>query len=295
MNFMQLGIWLHHSKDPELIVTRRVTEYLSSRRVECYARTDQHCAGLDGVRALESEAFFTGLDALIVLGGDGSMLAAAREGARYGVPMLGINLGHRGFMTECEPDELEPALDALVEGRFQVENRMMLRATLTDSQGCALWQVDALNDVVLCNRAPVQLIHAAASIEACLLERYACDAMIVSSPTGSTAYSMAAGGPIINPQMPCMVLTPVCASSLTARPMVLAEDDRLTLTLTDPSQEGLAAADGQNRFPVAFGQRLLIEKSPYTTGLIRIFPHNFYQVLRDKRDEWAKDQYLKRG
>lgn len=77
--------------------------------------------------------------------------------------------------------------------------------------------------------------------------------------------------------------------------MVLAEDDRLTLTLTDSSQEGLAVADGQNRFPMNPGQRLLIEKSPYTTGLIRIFPHNFYQVLRDKRDEWARDQYLKRG
>ena len=292
---MQLGIWLHDSKDPELTVSRQVTEYLAERQVACFARADQHCAALAGVCALPPDAFFTGLDALVVLGGDGSMLAAAREGARYGVPMLGVNLGHRGFMTECEPGELQPALEALVDGRFRVERRMMLRATLKDPEGGALWQVDALNDVVLCNRAPVQLIHAAASIEACLLERYACDAMIVSSPPGSTAYSMAAGGPIINPQMPCMVLTPVCASSLTARPMVLAEGDRLTLTLTDPAQAGLAVADGQNRFPMDPGQQLLIEKSPYTTGLIRIFPHNFYQVLRDKRDEWARDEYLKRG
>lgn len=292
---MQLGIWLHDSKDPELTVSRQVIEYLTGRQVDCFARADQHCAGLAGVRALKPDAFFARLDALIVLGGDGSMLAAAREGARFGVPMLGVNLGHRGFMTECEPGQLRPALEALVEGRFRVENRMMLRAILMGLDSRALWQVDALNDVVLCNRAPVQLIHASASIETCLLERYACDAMIVSSPTGSTAYSMAAGGPIINPQMPCMVLTPVCASSLTARPMVLAEDDRLTLTLTDSSQEGLAVADGQNRFPMNPGQRLLIEKSPYTTGLIRIFPHNFYQVLRDKRDEWARDQYLKRG
>ncbi len=292
---MQLGIWLHDSKDPELNVSRQVTEYLFNRHVQCYARADQHCAGLDGVQALHPDGFFQKLDALIVLGGDGSMLAAAREGARYGVPMLGINLGHRGFMTECEPGEMIQALDALVEGRFRIEQRMMLRACVLGAEDAVCWQVDALNDVVLCNRVPVQLIRAAASIEACLLERYACDAMIVSSPTGSTAYSMAAGGPIINPQMPCMVLTPVCASSLTARPMVLAEDDRLTLTLTDPTQEGLVVADGQNRFPVSHGQRLLIEKSPYVTGLIRIFPHNFYQVLRDKRDEWARDQYLKRG
>jgi len=292
---MQLGIWLYDSKDPDLAVTRQVTDGLERRGATCLVQNGQHADILSNVKAVDADTFYSAIDALIVLGGDGSMLAAARECAPQKMPMLGINLGHCGFMTECEPGEIDQALDALTKGNFKIEQRMMLRSSILDTEGHVLWQMDALNDITICNAVPVQLIRAAAYIEDCLLERYACDAMIVSSPTGSTAYSMAAGGPIINPQMPCMVLTPVCASTLTARPMVLAEYDRLTLELTDPNVSGLIVADGQTRYPLQYGQRVMIEKSPNTTGLIRIFNRNFYQVFREKRDEWAKDQYLMRG
>ena len=268
---MQFGIWLYDSKDHDLKVTRQVADALECRGVTCLAQEGQHAAALANVQAVDAEAFYRSIDALIVLGGDGSMLAAARECAPKKVPMLGINLGHCDFMTECEPGEIEEALTALTQGQYRTEERMMLRASIFDEKGETLWQTDALNDITICNAVPVQLIRAAAHIGDCLLERYACDAMIVSSPTGSTAYSMAAGGPIINPQMPCMVLTPVCASTLTSRPMVLAENDRLTLELTDPHLEGLVVADGQTRYPLQYGQRVQVEKSPNTTALIRVF------------------------
>lgn len=289
---MQLGIWLHSSKDPDLRVTASVVRRSTQLGVPCLVPQEQHSSHMPGVRPVSDERFFQEIDFLVVLGGDGSMLSAARNSARYAVPMLGVNLGHRGFMTECEPDQVDEALEALVDGKYAVDERMMLQGTLFNAAGRVLWQGDALNDIVLSNRTAVQLIKVETSIGDCLLEKTACDAMIVSSPTGSTAYSMAAGGPIVHPQMQCMVLAPVCPSTLTVRPMILSGEDQLTLRIYEPEQQGMVVADGQNRADMSSEDRLIIQHSPYSAKLIRIYPRSFYQVLRDKRADWAKDQYM---
>ncbi len=292
---VRFGIWVYEEKDPDLREARRAVSFLREKGNECIAFQGQHSDRIEGITVRDRMSFFQGLDVLIVLGGDGSMLAAAREGASYHVPMLGINLGHYGFMTECRPEAMEKALTALMERRYAVDRRMMLRAKILEEDGTCLWQVDALNDVVLCNVQPVQIIHASASIGDTVLESYACDSMIVASPTGSTAYSMTAGGPVVHPEMPCFVLTPVCALSLTTRPMILPATEQLTIRLTRTRMEGLAAADGQNRFPLKYGQILTVEQSPFKTDLIRIDDYNFYRVLGEKRKEWARNDCLERG
>lgn len=221
------------------------------------------------------------VEAAVVLGGDGTLLSAAKPLASCGKPLLGINLGHLGFLSEVEIGEAEEALARLLRGEYSVENRMMLEATVV-RQGRPSERYHALNDVVV-NRGTVARIitlEAVAGDER--IERFRGDGLIVATPTGSTAYSLAAGGPILAPQLEAILLTPICPHTLYARSLVLRPDARLRIRVLASSEEVALTVDGQAGEALSAGDELAIQRSPLVTRLIRLRPPGFFRVVHTR-------------
>lgn len=223
----------------------------------------------------------TGVEAAVVLGGDGTILSAAKSLAPAGVPLLGINLGHLGFLSEVELSEAEEALDRLIRGEFTVEPRMMLEASVT-RQGLVEQRLHALNDVVINRgtRARIITLEAVAGDER--IERFRGDGLIVATPTGSTAYSLAAGGPILAPEVEAILLTPICPHTLYARSLVIRPDDRLKIRVLASSEEVALTVDGQIGQGLSAGDEVTIQRSPLVTRLIRLKPPGFFRVVRTR-------------
>ncbi len=220
-------------------------------------------------------------DLLIVLGGDGTLLSVARLVGDLGVPILGVNLGGLGFLTATTQQELFPTLDALFRGEMLVEDRMMLAAEVL-RQGERLSGYVALNDVVITKSAMSRIITLAVSVEGQDATGYRADGLIISTPTGSTAYCLSAGGPIVYPTMDAVVLTPICSHTLTNRPLVLPADRRIAVTLMTGQQEVMLTLDGQ--VGVALKERDIVEvrRAASRIRLVRDPQRHFFSVLRAK-------------
>ncbi|MFO7173731.1 MAG: NAD(+)/NADH kinase [Bacillota bacterium] len=222
-------------------------------------------------------------DLVIVFGGDGTLLQAAKAVATLGLPVLGVNTGHLGFLTEVEESELWPALDEILAGRWQVEERMMLRARVI-RDGAEVLQADALNDVVV-NRGPLaRMVRFTAEVAGVPVADYAADGLIVATPTGSTAYSLSAGGPIVHPAQEVLLLTPICPHTFNARSLVLPAGEVVAVRMHNPS-EVVLTADGQYCGPFLPGDLLLVQRAPHTARLVRRHAFRFYDVLRRKLSE----------
>jgi NAD+ kinase len=220
------------------------------------------------------------VDLLVVLGGDGTLLSMARAVGDLGVPLLGVNLGDLGFLTATTLDEMLPAVEATLAGRMVVEDRMMLRARVIRA-GETSGEYVALNDVVIMKAAMSRIINLAVSVQSEHATAYRADGLIVSTPTGSTAYCLSAGGPILHPAMDAMVLTPICSHTLTNRPIVVPGEHRVEITLkTD--QDTMVTLDGQVGLPLRENDTVAVAKATSKIRLVR-FPHkDFFSVLRTK-------------
>lgn len=220
------------------------------------------------------------VDLIVVLGGDGTLLSMARAVGDLGVPLLGVNLGGLGFLTATTLDEMLPALEALLAGRMAVEERMMLGARVI-RDGQRLAEHAALNDVVITKSAMSRIVDLSVSVEGQYATAYRADGLIISTPTGSTAYSLSAQGPILFPTMDAIVLTPICSHTLTNRPIVLPGTLRIEVTLlTD--QEVMLTVDGQVGFNLRERDTVEVQQAASRIRLVR-FPHkDFFSVLRTK-------------
>jgi NAD+ kinase len=220
------------------------------------------------------------VDVLLVLGGDGTLLSMARLVGHLGVPILGVNLGGLGFLTALTVEELFPALDALLRNELVVEERMMLGARVL-RQGEALGEYVALNDVVVTKSAMSRIIQLEVSVEAQFATGYRADGLIISTPTGSTAYSLSAGGPIVFPTMDAVVLTPICSHTLTNRPIVVPGHHRIEVTLlTD--QDVMLTLDGQVGFALKEADTVEVRQATPRIRLLRFPQTDFFSVLRTK-------------
>lgn len=275
-----VGLWLREDKDRDRCVSGRVASLLAERGIACLGVAGQHTGGIPGVREVEPEEIAREARCMIVLGGDGTMLAAARACAPLGLPLLGVNLGHKGFLTEVEPDDVADAVARLAEGAFSVEERMMLRADVI-RMGEAEESYIALNDVTLTRREPVKMLRTAAYLDGSLVDRYQADAVLVATPTGSTAYNLAAGGPLLSPDADALILNPVCAHSFTGRPVVAGGRSRVCFR-PEEAHHVLLTLDGQQRIRLREGDAVEVCKSQEVTRLIRFAPHNVFAVLRRK-------------
>ncbi|HVO13029.1 MAG TPA: NAD(+)/NADH kinase [Vicinamibacteria bacterium] len=221
------------------------------------------------------------VDALVVLGGDGTLLAASRLLEKT-IPVLGVNFGSLGFLTEIALGELYPTLQGVLEGRSQHEERRLLRARIS-RRGRPEATADVLNDVVITKAGPSRIIEVDLAVDGLFVSSFRADGLIVSSPTGSTAYNLAAGGPILHPTLPALVVTPICPHMLTNRPLVLSDESRVEVRLRAARDvEVYAALDGQETFAFADGDSLEVSGSPRRLLLVKAPGRDYYQVLRSK-------------
>jgi len=220
------------------------------------------------------------LEFVIVLGGDGTLLSAARAVAKASIPILGINLGALGFLTEVPLEELYPTLDRIVDGSCSVYDRSMVHCEVSRG-GAIIATYDALNDVVVGKGTIARLNHCDVYIDKIFVSRYQADSLIVSSPTGSTAYSLAAGGPILMPNVEAFVITPVSAHSLTHRPLVVRETSEIEIVVMTGDEEAYLSIDGQAGMPMLDGDRVFCRKSQYQVKLLHA-KGTFFDVLSGK-------------
>ena len=252
-------------------------------------REDARDARLQSAGFTPIDALFPGdADAILVFGGDGTVLRALSRYAECGVPVLGVNLGRLGFLLETEVTELPRALDMLIAGEYAIERRMMLRveANACGQQVCAY----AVNEVSVSRGMSQRMIAIDALVGDTLVDHYIADGVVVASPTGSTAYSLSAGGPIVSPDVPCFVLSPICPHSLQSRPIVLSDRERVTLRLNMiEEREGIQLSiDGQSVCRMGNREQVCISRSEHDALLVR-FPkeRNFYSLLKDKLSQWS--------
>lgn len=286
-----VGLLINETKPAALEAARRLTDRLQAKGIGILTREIVATRlGMTGCAPAE-DTEIAATDFVVVLGGDGTLLASARLLAPHGTPMLGIHLGHFGFITEAAPEALLFAVDAALEGRAAVEERMMLTGTVRRREPtgpedtCTL--PDALfgmNDVVVASTA-VRIVHVTTRIGRDILATYAADGVIVASPTGSTGYSLSAGGPLVHPTAPCLVITPICPHTLSARALVIPDTETVELTLEahgSQSDGAVVTVDGQVELSLHPGDTVLVRRSPHTAKLLSVGGPNFYQKIRSR-------------
>jgi NAD+ kinase len=220
------------------------------------------------------------VDVLVAMGGDGTILATARSVGSIGTPILGINLGSLGFLTQQTPQELIAALDAIVAGKFKIEERILLKARIAGR--VPLPMPFALNDIVLDHGGTTRVLDINLKINGEDVVTYMADGLIIATPTGSTAYNLAVGGPIVCPNMDAMIASPIAAFSLTTRPMIVCGHDKLELSVTTPGRKAQLTLDGQVDIEVLESEKVLIERADFNARFV-VFPENsYYKLLRGK-------------
>ena len=221
-------------------------------------------------------------DLVVVVGGDGSMLGAARALARHKVPVLGVNRGNLGFLTDIRPDELEQKVGEVLDGQYTVESRFLLEAEMRRN-AVPIAQGDALNDVVLHPGKSTRMIEFELYIDGQFVSSQKSDGLIIATPTGSTAYSLSAGGPIMHPKLDAIVVVPMYPHTLSSRPIVVDGNSELKVVVSPNMQiYPQVSCDGQNHFTCAPGDTVTISKKPQKLRLIHPLDHNYYEICRTK-------------
>lgn len=226
------------------------------------------------------DQFASEVDIAVVLGGDGTMLHASALVADSGIPILGINLGHLGFLTPFDPSEAEAAIDSALSGGLSTTERMRLLATYTPAEGPNTTRT-ALNDVVIHQGAMARLVQLDARLDDDLIASYRADGLIVASPTGSTAYNLAAGGPVVMPGRAALALTPICAHSLTNRPLIAPASKTISISLGADSRGVVLTIDGQWAHTFNLGDQIDITASPHPL-VVFSSKKNYFDILREK-------------
>lgn len=222
---------------------------------------------------------------LIVLGGDGTFLSAARFIEHRDIPLMGVKFGEVGFLAETTEDTLLKAIDLLMEGRYLIQERSRLDIKVVRDQRQVV-DVDVLNDAVINKSALSRLASCAVYLDTVYLTTYRADGLIVGTPTGSTAYSLAAGGPVVHPSVPSIILTPICPFTLTNRPLIIPDHTRIEIRLEGSPQDMVLTLDGQEGFEMDPGDRIFIKKSRNAIRMISFEDQSYYKVLKT-RLKWS--------
>ncbi|NLU35781.1 MAG: NAD(+)/NADH kinase [Clostridiales bacterium] len=276
----KIGLISNLYKDPAGEQTSKVLQGIIKRNMMPLV-TDSVYKLLKQGKWSKEKDLFQHSDIILVLGGDGTILQTSRNAAKYGKPILGINLGRLGFLAEAEMSDLDSILDIIVSGSYQIEDRMMLDSQLI-RKGKKVDSFLALNDIAVTKGSFARLIHLDVTINGEFVNHYAADGLLVSSPTGSTAYSLSAGGPVIYPGMECLLLTPICPHTLTSRPIITDAESNIVIDVIDKNREIQVTIDGQHAVELQAGDQITISKSNLKTQLIRLSGYGFFNLLRSK-------------
>ncbi len=264
----------------EVRVAEEMGAWLRRRgvRVRFDAETSRALGRKDGVSRKSMPA---GTDLAIVAGGDGTLLSVARAGAPRGVPILGVNFGGLGFLTELQPDELYPGLEKMLRRESRIEERQALRVRFRRG-GRVRREHLMLNDAVITKSAPARMITLDVRVDGEEVATYTSDGLIVSTPTGSTAYNLSAGGPILDPRMSAFVIAPICPHTLTYRPLVVPGTVKIEIHLRSTQETVYLTLDGQVAIPMRAEDAVTVDRHPCPVRLLRVAPWDFFEVLRGK-------------
>lgn len=258
---------------------RQTCAVLRAHGAEVLLPTQASVLSEEGVTYLGQEEGIRQSDAMVVLGGDGTILRIAALAARYDTPILGVNLGHVGFMTELEPGEI--AMTAkLCQGDFAIDDRMMLAVQVLRAGAC-VYHATALNEVMVSKKLPFHIIQMRLASDGETVADFKGDGLILATPTGTTAYSHSAGGPIIEPTAENIAVTPVCPFTIGAKPLVFSSHRKLTVCVSGTGS-ACVSADGDDGFELLPNDVVSVERAEYPARLIRVKNRNFYQILRRK-------------
>jgi len=276
-----VGIVCKPIRDVVSSVVPPLISWLRDRKIEVFVdKETQACIDL-ALPAFARGALPEGLELLVVLGGDGTLLSATRALAGQKVPILAVNLGGLGFLTSVTREELYPVLEQVLDGRHNTSERMMLDAH-TFRNGKVVERQTALNDAVINKAALARMLDFDLYVDSAPVGRYRADGLIVATPTGSTAYSLAAGGPIVHPQLDAFVITPICPHMLTNRPLVIPDTARVEIHIAAGEEPVYLTLDGQIGFQLQPSDRVVVTKSKNRVAFIRSPQKTYFEVLRSK-------------
>lgn len=279
-----IGIMANQTKPTAVEVAKTLIALIHEKGAAVYI--DKDLADTIGQQALgiPLEDFPKHVDYAFVLGGDGTLLGVARKLAGSQIPILGINLGYLGFLSEAEPADLSASVDRILAGDYCVEQRLMLVAEVIRGQE-RIKRGIALNDIGIAKGSFRRMITCTVHMDGSYVGTYSGDGVIVSTPTGSTAYSLSCGGPIVWPGLECILLTPICPHTLASRPSVLPPTSTLDIEVAANHNEIGVTIDGQEGFTLEQGDIVRISKSPCSTQLIKWKERTFFEVIRKKLQE----------
>ena len=283
MKFKNIAVIPNEKKDPFFEHTKNLINYLSEADInifinEIYQQKINNCV----LKYTDDENLYKSCDLLIALGGDGTMLRTAARASRSDKPVIGVNLGRIGFMSEIELHEIN-LFERLFSGEYTVKNRMMIDVEIIKDTG-ELKISPALNDAVITNGVGARLIDIDLFCDDVKITHYRADGVILATPTGSTGYSMSAGGPIIDPNIACLCVTPICPHSLISRPIIFSHDSVLEVRNKNAETEVYLTTDGQT-IKLDEGDIVRVKKSRFTAKLISVKNHGFFDVIREKISE----------
>ena len=274
----RIAVITNASKDKGLSTALRVVGFLNGR-AEVYMSDDNKLDTNAEIKYMPYDELFENIDIAVVIGGDGTLLAVAPDCAKNKVPALGINLGTVGFLTEVELSDIETALHKVISGEYSTEKRMLIKVRVNDEET----SYHALNDVVISKHDGVQIINIDLYTAGEHFNHYRADGLIISTPTGSTGYSISAGGPVVDPNMQLYIATPICAHMLSARSTILSPDKELVLKLGKENQGGATiTTDGLLQREISVNDKVVISRSEYEFDLIKLGKGSFYSILMDK-------------
>jgi NAD+ kinase len=280
---MTIGIFanLKKAKLPDII--KPFLRWLEARNINILMTEELYrfiSPTSSNVRAVSPEVFASQSDLIVAMGGDGTMLAAARIVGPQEKPLLGVNLGSLGFLAEVSVDELYPRMEKVLAGQTRIEKRMVIEAAVQKDKTIETFH--ALNDVVLDRGGSSRIIRIYVDVDGHFFNTFYSDGLIVSTPTGSTAYSLSAFGPIVVPTLESMILSPICSHSLTARPTVIPAASVVSLKLESDRHEALLSIDGQLHMAVDKNTRIEIHRAAHDVHWLTFDDHSFFDVLRKK-------------
>ncbi len=279
---MKIGIYANIKKEEVLNLLPEILTWLSGEGAESVITRDiaERLHGLpEGIRVTEEQQLSRESEIILALGGDGTMLAAFRL-IRDTLPLIGINLGGLGFLTEISLPNLYPSLKRVLAGDFTIEQRMVLEAELKDA--IEEDRFFALNDLIIFRGGSLRMVRLRVDIDGKYFNTYISDGLIVSTPTGSTAYSLSAGGPIVMPHLQSIILNPICPHALTVRPVVIDAGARMVIRIESPPEGVQLTADGQQRIDISKCREIIIRRADFSAKLASFNEKSFFDRLREK-------------
>ena len=275
-----VGLFVKWHQQDAVRLAGEVAEWLAARGIEVLV-DETLAADLPAARSCPAAAIAAEVDLFIVLGGDGTLLSVSRLVEERRTPILGINLGSLGFLTEVTRDETIPVLERLLAGELEVSERLRLDVTIR-RDGVEVARYRVLNDLVINKGALARIIDMEAWVDDTYLTTFKADGLIVATPTGSTAYNLSAGGPIISPTLHCLVISPICPHMLTNRPIIVSDEALIRIQVKFQDEEVALTADGQVGMPLHGGDVVEIRRSPHPTMLVISPTKDYFQILRTK-------------